>query len=103
MASLPLNEYTGYGGARQDKNRADSTISRSSKPPQPVTDPHAYWSLQSLILQEEEEMEMRTSEHSKPEIALVCDLIPHSIISYQASELHQKRGRPGWLLYLYSD
>ncbi len=36
---------------------------------------------------------MRTSKHSKPEIALVCDLIPHSIISYQASELHQKRYR----------
>jgi len=39
-------------------------------------------------------MEMRTSEHSKPKIALVCDLISHSLISYQASELHQKRGRP---------
>ena len=38
-------------------------------------------------------MEMKTEHNSKPEIALVCNLIPHSIISSQASELHLKRGR----------
>src|SRR6266567_7680682 len=78
-------------GRTKTERTARSHVRRNQPPP--VTHPHAYWSLQSLILREEEEMEMRTSEHSKPEIALECDLIPHSIISYQASELHQKRGR----------
>jgi hypothetical protein len=38
-------------------------------------------------------MEMRTLKYSKREIVLVYDLVSHSTISYQASELHQKRGR----------
>jgi hypothetical protein len=64
-----------------------------SRLPERPTNHHAYWLLQFLILQGEEEMEMRTEEHSRPEIALVCDLWSHSIISYQTSKLHQKGGR----------
>ena len=41
-------------------------------------------------------MEMRTSEYPKPEVANESDLIPHCIISSQASELHQKGGRSTW-------
>src|SRR5712692_3872966 len=66
MANRPPREYTGYGDVGQDRNRVDNESWLSSKRPQPPTDHQSFGLMQSLILSEGEEMEMRTCYQRLP-------------------------------------